>query len=240
MTKADVTKALSILKAVYPHSFKDLSKADGEALVALWARLFAADDSALVFAAIDALIASRTVGYSPTPGEVKEQMHRLNSVVGNDLDEQKAWAKVSKACANGLYGYREEFEALPEDIQRAIGEPEQLKAWAQMDADTVESVVASNFMRNYRALKQRGKELSMLPADVRQRLSDIADTMSIDSPPKPKQSALLPPKLEPMIRKALSPPAEAAVPKPATVYKPKSADDWETQRQKAIDRLKGA
>lgn len=173
MTREDTVKLMTMLKAAYPHSYKDLTKPDAEAMLALWQRLFSGDDPAEVFAAVDALISTRTVGYSPTPGEVKEQMQKLKR--SNDLDELAAWALVSKACRNGLYGYREEFAKLPPDVQAAVGAPEQLRAWAMMDTDTVESVVASNFQRNYRATKTRQKELDKLPADVRKMISGIAD-----------------------------------------------------------------
>ena len=48
--------------------------------------------------------------------------------VKNQLSEAEAWAMVSKAARNGLYGAREEFEKLPEDVKQAIGTPDQLKA----------------------------------------------------------------------------------------------------------------
>ena len=97
----------------------------------------------------------------------------------NDLDELAAWALVSKACRNGLYGYREEFAKLPPDVQAAVGAPEQLRAWAMMDTEAVESVIASNFQRNYRTTKARQKELDKLPADVRKMISGIADHFMI-------------------------------------------------------------
>ena len=177
MTREDTVKLLSLLKAAYPHSFKDMTKADAEAMLILWQRMFAGDDPALVSAAVDALISSRTVGYSPTPGEVKEQMQRLRKT--NELDELSAWALVSKACRNGLYGYREEFAKLPQEVQDAVGAAEQLRAWAMMDTDTVESVVASNFQRNYRASRERQKELEKLPTNVREMLAGLADQLMI-------------------------------------------------------------
>ena len=178
MTKQEVNEMLAILKAAYPHSFKDMTKADAQAMLNLWARMFEADSRMEVSAAVDALIASRTVGYSPTIGEIKEQMQRLRK--HDDLDESAAWALVSKACQNGLYGYREEFAKLPPDVQAAVGQPEQLKQWAMMDADTVESVVASNFQRNYRTRQNRKKEQEKLPPSVREMLSGVSERIALN------------------------------------------------------------
>lgn len=177
MTREETAEMLAILKAAYPHSFKDMTRVDGLAMLSLWERIFADDDKNVVSAAIDALISTRTVGFSPTPGEVKEQIRKLYSA--NELDELAAWALVSKACANGIYGYKEEFAKLPPEVQRAVGAPEQLRDWAMMDSDTVQSVIASNFQRNYRASQAREKDLAKLPSNVRQILSGVAERMRL-------------------------------------------------------------
>ena len=177
MTESDSTKILAVLKAAYPESFKNLSKRDAETMIGLWAQMFVADSYEEVSTAVGALISTRTVGFSPTIGEVKEQLQRLRSASG--LSEQAAWSLVSKACCNGLYGYREEFEKLPSEVQRAVGAPEQLREWAKMDEETVQSVVASNFMRNYRAQQAREKERAMLPPEIQRVLGGIADNMKM-------------------------------------------------------------
>ena len=177
MTRDETIMILSTLKAAYPHAYKGMSRRDGEALINLWERQFAGEDPQAVAAAVDALISTRTAGYSITPGEVKEQLQKLRAV--NQLSEADAWAMVSKACSNGIYGYREEFAKLPPEVQRAVGRPEQLREWAMMDTEAVQSVVASNFMRNYRATQQRTKEMAMLPQTVQQMLSGVADSMKM-------------------------------------------------------------
>lgn len=235
MTKQDTAKVLAILKAVYPHSFKDMTERDTATLLNLWQRIFAEDDASEVSAAVDALIASRTTGFSPTPGEVKEQLYKLKTV--DKFDDISAWALVSKACQNGLYGYKTEFEKLPEAVQKAVGAPEQLKAWAMMDADTVESVVASNFMKNYRAIQQREKDLAMLPPSVKDLLADTAEKMKLADQKQieaPKKEKLLPLPLEPMIT------AHHEEQKPVpTDYKTPDEDTWEKRREQAMQKLNG-
>ena len=53
------------------------------------------------------------------------------------------------------------------------------KEWAAMDVDTVQSVVASNFMRNYRATQQREKEISLLPQNVQEMLAGVAGSLKM-------------------------------------------------------------
>lgn len=177
MDRVETAKILSVLKAAYPHSFKDLTKRDAESVLDLWAAMFSEEPYEAVSAAVYALIAVRKDGYSPTVGEVKERLDMLRS--GDDLPEQAAWALVSKACRNGLYGYKKEFDRLPPDVQRAVGAPEQLRAWARMDAETVESVVASNFLKNYRAQRSREKEAAKLPPEIRKMIGGIAQELKL-------------------------------------------------------------
>lgn len=178
MTKQETREMLSILKAAYPHSFKDMTLPDASAMLNLWSMMFESDDKNEVYAAVQALIATRTEGFSPTVGEVKEQMQKLKK--HDELDELSAWALVSKACSNGLYGYKEEFAKLPPDVQNAVGSPEQLRDWAMMDVDTVQSVVASNFQRNYRTSVKRQKEFAKLPPNVQQMITGIADRLMLE------------------------------------------------------------
>ena len=176
MDRIQTIKVLAVLKSAYPHAFQNMTKPDGEAMLNLWMSMFAEETYEEVNAAIGALIATRTVGYSPTVGEVKEQLRKLHHHA--DIDENAAWVLVSRACRNGSYHSIEEFNKLPPDVQRTVGSPEQLKQWAAMDADTVESVVASNFKRAFRVQAERAAEVSKLPPQIRQMLGSI-DTQMI-------------------------------------------------------------
>lgn len=241
MNRKEVTQILSVLKAAYPHSFKDMTKLDGEALVNLWTRQFAEEDPAAVSAAVNALISTRTTGYSPTVGEIKEQLHRLRAV--NGLSDAEAWNMVEKACRRGLYNAREEFDKLPPDVQAAVGGPEQLKAWAMMESDTVNSVIASNFRRTYRTVQEREKEKALMPPEVRAFVAGVADKMKLGGgekkaiADKPKPAAL-PMPLTPMTYQPQEP-----KPKPQPVkaeeYKPLPEDEWERRREELLRQLTG-
>lgn len=167
MNTAETAQILGILKTAYPSSFKD---ADTKAVIALWAEMFKDEPAPIVGAAVKALIASRKEGFTPTIGEIKEKIRLISEP--SVLTETEAWALVSKACKNGIYGYKEEFEKLPQDVQKAVGRPEQLREWAMMDEYTVGSVVASNFMRSYRAAAKRTEEYLQIPTEIRNLLDN--------------------------------------------------------------------
>ena len=101
------------------------------------------------------------------PGQIKE---KLTAMQTPERTETEAWAMVSKALHNSLYGYREEFDKLPPEVQGAVGNAEMLREWARLDEDEVQTVVASNFQRSYRARARTVREFGKLPASVRETL----------------------------------------------------------------------
>lgn len=170
MKRSDVMGIMAILETAYPSYYaKSTDKQKMEA-VNLWAELFANDDPHIVAAAVKTIIVGGGA-FPPSIGDIKNKMHDLTS--SNDMSETEAWAMVSKACANGIYGYEEEYKKLPPAVQAAVGRPEQLREWAMMDAETVQSVVASNFMRSFKTTTKRERELAMIPDDIKQLLISV-------------------------------------------------------------------
>ena len=177
MNPTETKGVLALLRAACPNFYKDMPRADLLAVVNLWQKQFEEFDGSLVLAAVNSLISSRVEGFPPTIGAVKEQIRKLTAP--EKPSETEAWALVSRATRNGLYGYKEEFEKLPPDIRRVVGSPEQLKAWAAMEADEVESVIASHFMRAYRMVEQRDREAVLLPRFIRDALPEFKMTEEI-------------------------------------------------------------
>ena len=170
MTSEQVNMILTVLQAEYPNSFSNLDDRLMALKRNLWVKEFAADDFNLVFAAIR--VCMKTGGaFAPTIGEIRQKMAMFTDET--EMPEQTAWAMVQKACQNGIYGYQKEYAKLPEAVQRAVGAPEQLRAWAMMDAETVNSVVASNFMRNYRTQQTRDHQLALIPPEMRALIGSV-------------------------------------------------------------------
>lgn len=98
----------------------------------------------------------------------------------NQLSELQAWSLVRKAINNASYHSEEEYAKLPELVQRTIGNPAQLREWALTDLQSVETVVASNFQRTYRAMCVREREMATMPKEVLQALGYNASPMMLE------------------------------------------------------------
>jgi hypothetical protein len=77
------------------------------------------------------------------------------------------------------YGANENFAGLPSLLQKCVGSPNQLREWAIMEAETVDSVIQSNFMRSFKAKQAQEIERSMLPESTRQMISGLVERMAI-------------------------------------------------------------
>ena len=173
MTIQEMAQIIDILSIEYPQISQ---KTDEEktAMVNLWAGMFADDQWQMVAMAVKAFMASDEKGFPPHMGQIKAIINKMTIPPELKMNELEAWALVNRAAQNSAYGAEEEFARLHPIVQRLVGSPNQLRAWAMMDEDAVSSVVASNFQRSYRAEVAKQKELLSLPSDVREGMQMIA------------------------------------------------------------------
>lgn len=177
MTREDVIKIMSVLRGAYPQFYRDISKQEALDTINLWSDMFLDDPAELVAAAVKALIATDAKGFPPHIGAVKEKLRQISQPA--QMSPAEAWGMVWRAVQRSGYNSREEFDRLPETLRRLVGSPEQLRAWSQMDADTVQSVIGSNFQRSYTARRKADADYNALPADVKQMLAGVTERMAL-------------------------------------------------------------
>ena len=165
MTREDTIKILSVLRGAYPAFYRDITKQEAESTIALWESMFDEEPYELVGAAVKAFISGDGKGFPPAIGQIKERIRQITQP--EEMTEQEAWSYVSKALRNSTYGSKEEFAKLPPEVQAVVHDPGQLRQWALAPADEVESVIASNFMRSFRAKQKATKEYLALPTEVK-------------------------------------------------------------------------
>lgn len=178
MNREEILLIMGVLKAAYPAYYRDMSRRDAETVVALWSDMFSEDPVDLVAAAVKALIASDENGFPPHIGSVKAKLRQLTEQP--QMTASEAWGSVMKAIRRSGYNSQQEFDKLPQMLQRLVGSPSQLKEWALMDAETVQSVVASNFQRSYQVRAKQEYEYQAIPQSVRQMIGAMADRMALE------------------------------------------------------------
>lgn len=178
MTYEETRQILTILKTNYPQSFRNMTKDESVNFLNLWSEAFANDPVKNVVAAVKSIIYSDPREFAPNIGQVKTKMHSL--FTPQEMTEQEAWGKVRKACTNSLWHAEKEHKKLPELLQKLVS-PEQLRSWAMMETDQLDTVVASNFMRSYKQRATQQKEVDMLPNEVKQMISLSLKMIGTDS-----------------------------------------------------------
>lgn len=165
MTRDETKKILMVMQA----SFPNYHPVDPAATLNTWELMLQEYTYEQISMALKSYILTDTTGFAPSIGQLVEKVSLI--CTPDELNELEAWALVSRALRNGYYGAEQEFEKLPLLVQRAVGQPSQLRQWAQTDSESVENVIQSNFLRTYRAVLRKEHDVSKMPIEIRDRIS---------------------------------------------------------------------
>lgn len=241
MTRQETGIIMDILTTAYPAFYNGRNAPDMRLTMNLWAEMFAEDDVKIVAAAVKALIATDDKGFPPHIGAVKGRIRQITNP--DEMTEQEAWALISKALRDGYYNAEAEFAKLPPLVQDVVHDPRQLREWSMMDEATVQSVVASNVQRSFRAKAQSRRDFAALPKDVQALAKSFAAALP-QMPEEPKPAAL-PPRVRTVedIKADMEKTREillkqAGTKKKPIAYTPPTPVDWERQRQDALRRFR--
>ena len=166
MTREETIELLMMIQAAFPN----YKPPDKTVAVNTWFLMLADYPYQQVQMALKAYIATDTSGFAPSIGQIIDKMQMINSHA--EQNEMEAWSLVSKALRNGNYKSKEEFEKLPDLVKEAVGSPENIHNWAQSDIKSIESVIQSNFIKSYRLVVNRQKEIQKLPKEIKAMISD--------------------------------------------------------------------
>ena len=181
MNLVETAKLMAVLETAYPMFYAKKTQQEREDAIRLWAEMFADEPGEVVAMAVKALIKSRVSTFPPGIGEITEKIQQI--MQPKEMTELEAWNLVLKAIGNSNYNSGEEFKKLPPVVQRLVGAPSQLREWAAMDSETLNSVVASNFQRSYKVRAKSERDYLALPSSVKTFMASLADGMKMPALP---------------------------------------------------------
>lgn len=161
MTRDEAKILVATMKVVYPN----YHPVNETFTVNTWASLLEEYEFLQVQTAFKRFVLTDTSGFAPSIGQLVAQMQEVAE--DDSVGELEAWSMVSRAVRNSGYHAEEEFDRLPPLVQRVVHSPSNLREWAAMDTDTVNSVIQSHVVRNYRAAAKAAREEARLPQKFR-------------------------------------------------------------------------
>lgn len=164
MTRQAAAKVVFKISAAFPGTYARLSAEEMPAVVEIWSEVCEAYTGEQVLAALKQYIAHSTTGFAPTPGQLIQYIVAPED--SKDMTEGEAWSMVLRAASNAIYSAQEEFDQLPEIVQRALGSSIILREIAMEDTDS-NGVTESHFKRSYRGLLERERTQRRLPPSTR-------------------------------------------------------------------------
>ena len=165
MNREETLKILASIKAAYP----SFASVDFKATTNLWENIFEEIPYQIVNAAVIAFISSETKGFPPSAGQINSMCRKITH---EEMNEHEAVTRIIDATKNGIYGYMDEFEKLPDICKKIVVHPERLRDWALLPKDEVQTVIASNLRHAFNSEKNRSDENMLIPKKIKDKLND--------------------------------------------------------------------
>ena len=162
--------------SLYP-TFR-VEEEDMEATIIAWSVVLEPYDSNLI---TQALLTNVRTDPAPFAPSLAQLIGLANDLAGGPVNDELVISEIRRAIAKSLYHSKDEFESLSPVAQAAVGSPENLKAWAGIKTEELESVILSHLRRNLRIAKKQmqqqstvSNEYEKIGDDTGKRLEDLS------------------------------------------------------------------
>lgn len=167
MTREETKKIIMIVKSTYPNWNPDSLSNTIDA----WNLFFEEYSYNDISLALKTFVLTDSSGFAPSVGQIIENTRIADNYT--IMNETVAWGLVSKALRDSTYHAEEQFQNLPELVQRVVGSPMQLRNWGQTNIEAVETVIQSNFIKTYRAEVLKENQREKAPMVIRQQIKSV-------------------------------------------------------------------
>lgn len=106
--------------------------------------------------------------FPPTIADIrKNAVEIVNPTEYKPLED---WEECHKMMSRGSIMTQEEFNSHSDICKKFIGSLQQLRTYAMTDIEVINTVVKSNFLKQYDIAKKQESEDKLLPANARERI----------------------------------------------------------------------
>ena len=161
MTRDEVKKIIAVIAATFPNFDSD----DPSTTIDAWS-IFLTDYSYQdISMALKIFVTTENSGFAPSPSQLIGMINKTKALTMTT--EVEVWREVRQAIRNGIYGSETEFEKLSDTAKKMVGEAGQLREWAMLPSEEIDTVIQSNFKSRFNAMQKRQAELQAMPTEIR-------------------------------------------------------------------------
>lgn len=165
MNKQETVQVITLLAGNYDNIAKKDST-QKQLMINTWYDCLGDLDYKLVLQAVKKTMIEKP--YPPTIADIRQSVVDMtNPVRYTPLED---WDECYKMMANGTYMTQEEFDKHSPICKRFIGSLSQLRTYAMSDVEVINTVVKSNFLKQYENIKKEEREDKLLPTDLKEKM----------------------------------------------------------------------
>lgn len=163
MNDNQIRQVLTILKAAYPNTYKNLSKAELGNIYRLYDLLLGEYDAAIVVEALKNYIRKNSL-----PPTVAGLIREIDILMPNENTPMQLWQTLEEVARRASVFTSVDFKELPPPLQTWIGDCSKVKEFGQMDAATFNTVIKGQFLKTIETIIEKQKAMERLPENVKQ------------------------------------------------------------------------
>lgn len=172
MKKTETIQLLTLLASNYKSIDDKLSHPQkSELIINMWHECLKDLDCNLCMFAVKKAIMSSS--YPPTIHDIRAAATSIVRPQSEDRTAIEYWNEAYKMIRTGSYMTEEEFNKHSDVVKKFFGSVAQVKELALTDADIVNTVTKGQFLKQIDVIQTREKELELLPAAMREAISQI-------------------------------------------------------------------
>ena len=167
MTRDEVKELLMTIKAIYPNF--NVKPEEMTPTINAWHLMLEEYPAEAIGGSLRVYVKTNNSGFAPSVAQLINSMYAVKT--SDNPSEGDAWAMVKRAISDGNYHADERFAELPEIVRKAVGNANMIRQWAMCDTSEVNTVVMSNFQRNYRTMVQRAEMDQRIPKALAEKVT---------------------------------------------------------------------
>ena len=168
MKKSETIQIISLLAGNY-ESIANKSDKQKSLMINSWQECLKDLDYPVVLQSIKKIMIESV--YPPTIADIRKNVVDIINPI--EYDPLEAWNECYSMISRGNYMTQEEFEQYSPVCKKFIGSINQLRNYAMVETDTINTVVKSNFLKQYEILKNRERQESVLPIDMKEKMFEL-------------------------------------------------------------------